>query len=546
MKKYRHNFTSLPQVRFPRSQQLLGHSITTSMTVGKLYPIEWLEVVPGDTFKSKMFDVQRVTSSFLKPVMDNLFLDVYHFFVPYRLLYANAENVFGNPSPSAYQDNDLDEFPMNYGGDEVKPGSVGDYLGLPLGTYSANCFSILPFRAFAKIWNYWFRNENVMDEVFVQGGSVSTRELCGSLPWGPNSYAGELPPVAKYKDYFTSCLPSPQKGAPVSLSIGGTAPVYTGAETYSGSGVPLKFSRPASGNVPLVMNNQGELYYGNESYSAGLGSSLSPINLYADLSSATASSVNDQRFAFALQKMLERDALYGSRYNEFLLGHFGVYAPDQRLQIPEYLGGGRTPLNVTQVAQTSQPSEESPLGAVAGYSWTNGKTRYTKSFVEHGLVMTVACVRYRHTYQQGLPRKWTRKAREDFYDPLFATIGQQPVYQSELYYNPTASSPVPGSAQDPVFGYNEAWADYRTVPSFVTGQARSSSGVSLDLWHFADNYSDPPTLSSAFISETPSFVDRTLSVSSDKQDNFIIQFYNDLVAYRPMPVRSVPGLIDHH
>lgn len=537
-----HSLQNVPIPRFPRARFNLSHSVTTSMDVGTLYPIDWQEVVPGDVFKCRAFDVSRVTSSFLKPVMDNLFLDVYHFFVPHRLVYDNFEKVFGNPNPSAYTDNALEEVPMTYG--SVDAGSVGDYLGLPLGSISQNNpVSVLPFRSFALIYDKYFRNENTTDEIYIQKKGFSLSELLGNLDFAPNSYCGKLPKVNKYKDYFTSCVPNPQKGAPVGFNLGTYAPVVprnqqidpltendpqVSLRTYTGSTV---------NQVILGAASNSNLYSVTAPAATIFGASVYPSNLYADLTDTNAITVDDLRLAFAYQKMLERDAIYGSRYNEYLYGHFGVHIPDAYIQFPQYLGGGRTPLNIVQVAQTSQGTEESPLGNVGAYSWTNGRTGYSRKFNEHGLVMTVACLRYRHTYQQGVSKKWRRKVREDFYDPLFSTIGQQPVYTTELYAK---------AGPEAIFGYREAWSELRNIPNTISGEVRSGVTNSLDIWHFADNYSSAPTLSQSFTEETPAYVDRTLSVPSSSQDNFILNFYFDMSAVRKMPVYSMPSLIDHH
>lgn len=537
-----HSLQNVPIPRFPRARFNLSHSVTTSMDVGTLYPIDWQEVVPGDVFKCRAFDVSRVTSSFLKPVMDNLFLDVYHFFVPHRLVYDDFEKVFGNPNPSAYTDNALEEIPMTYG--SVDAGGVGDYLGLPLGSISQNDpVSVLPFRSFALIYDKYFRNENTTDEIYIQKKGFSLSELLGNLDFAPNSYCGKLPKVNKYKDYFTSCVPNPQKGAPVGFNLGTYAPVVprnqqidpltdndpqVSLRTYTGS--------PVS-QVILGAASNSNLYSVTAPAATIFGASVYPSNLYADLTDTNAITVDDLRLAFAYQKMLERDAIYGSRYNEYLYGHFGVHIPDAYIQFPQYLGGGRTPLNIVQVAQTSQGTEESPLGNVGAYSWTNGRTGYSRKFNEHGLVMTVACLRYRHTYQQGVSKKWRRKVREDFYDPLFSTIGQQPVYTTELYAK---------AGPEAIFGYREAWSELRNIPNTISGEVRSGVTNSLDIWHFADNYSSAPTLSQSFTEETPAYVDRTLSVPSSSQDNFILNFYFDMSAVRKMPVYSMPSLIDHH
>ena len=539
-----HSLQSVPIPRFPRARFNLSHSVTTSMDVGTLYPIDWQEVVPGDAFKCRAFDVSRVTSSFLKPVMDNLFLDVYHFFVPHRIVYDDFEKVFGNPNPSAYTDNDLAEIPFVPGGSVVE-GSIGDYLGLPLlSDDMKDLLSLLPFRSFALIYDKYFRNENTTDEIFVQKGQAQVSEKLNGNAFSPNNYTGMPPKVNKYKDYFTSCVPNPQKGAPVKFSFGNLAPVVpqnqqieplTDADpqvslrTYTGSTVS---------QVTLGAASNSNLYTVTAPAATIFGASVYPSNLFADLTDASGISVDDLRLAFAYQKMLERDAIYGSRYNEYLYGHFGVHIPDAYIQFPQYLGGGRTPLNIVQVAQTSQGTEESPLGNVGAYSWTNGRTGYSRKFSEHGIVMTVACLRYRHTYQQGVAKKWRRRVREDFYDPLFSTIGQQPVYTSELLAWPVNF--------DKVFGYREAWSELRSIPNTISGEMRSKNSHTLDIWHFADVYSTTPVLSQDFTEETPAFVDRTLSVPSSSQDNFILNFYFDMSAVRKMPVYSMPSLIDHH
>lgn len=541
-----HSSQNVPIPRFPRARFNLSHSVTTSMDVGTLYPIDWQEVVPGDVFKCRAFDVSRVTSSFLKPVMDNLFLDVYHFFVPHRIVYDDFEKVFGNPNPSAYTDNDLAEIPFVPGGSVVE-GSIADYLGLPLLSDDMNdLLSLLPFRSFALIYDKYFRNENTTDEIFVQKGQAQASEKLNGNAFSPNNYTGMPPKVNKYKDYFTSCVPNPQKGAPVTFNLGERADVRTANEQLLTSGLnPLMMKTIPNGvaysdTALLSVDSSlgGVRPVVSPTVTQNGPSYLAPVNLYADLSSANAISVDDLRLAFAYQKMLERDAIYGSRYNEYLYGHFGVHIPDAYIQFPQYLGGGRTPLNIVQVAQTSQGTEESPLGNVGAYSWTNGRTGYSRKFSEHGIVMTVACLRYRHTYQQGVAKKWRRRVREDFYDPLFSTIGQQPVYASELLAWPANF--------DKVFGYREAWSELRSIPNTISGEMRSKNSHTLDIWHFADVYSTTPVLSQGFTEETPAFVDRTLSVPSSSQDNFILNFYFDMSAVRQMPVYSMPSLIDHH
>lgn len=553
---------SVPLPRFPRSRQNLSHGVHTAFSVGQLVPIDWFEVLPGDDLSNHSTNVARLASTFLKPVMDRLFLDVFHFYVPYRILYDNAERVWGNPNPSSYTSEDLAEFPSCSG--EIVSGSVGDFLGLPLGTIrNDDPVSVLPFRAFAEIYDKYFRNQVTADEIFVQKGETASSETCNSNPWSPSNYMG-LPPMAnKFKDYFTSAVAEPQKGAPVQLSAVANNPVLTSSQDLVGfgtafpTGTPLRFTSSNGSAFTLPPVGTGSVVShlsaksdpqddrhvettaqanfsdpGRAATNNDLG--LIPSNLYVQ---NTATSVNDLRIAFQLQKMLERDAIFGSRYNEYLYGHFGERISDGRINFPEYLGGARTPLQQTQVAQTSTSSEESPLGNLSAYSWTNGKSRFVRHIPEHGLVMTVACIRYHHIYSQGIAKKWRRFKRDDFFDPLFATIGMQPIMRTEIDSS---------AAVDDVFGYREAWSEYRLIPSSVTGKLRPNAQNNLALWTFADNYSSPPILSQNFTDETPIFVDRTVSVESSNMPHFIFDFWFDLRGVRRMPVTSMPGYIDHY
>lgn len=556
MKKRNTSFGLTPSVRFNRSKFDLNHRKLTTMDVGRLYPIDCQEVLPGDSFKTKVTNVTRVTSSFIKPVIDNCFMDIYHFYVPLRLVYDKCESVFGNASPSAYVDPELAEFPSFPEAQTVSGDTIADYLDLPLGNIPAGV-SLAPFRAFALIYNRWFRNENTVDETYVHTGEFVASENLNNNEWSPTNYTGKCPFVGKKKDYFTSCLPAPQKGEPVNLPLGTVAPVfqakvndeyYKGLEfnTLSSPGAKLQLKvKPSAGNnnisesTPIVFQNFGNPI-GNVTDPVYPSIRLADGQLYADLSEATASNVNDIRFAFQYQKLLERASLYGDRFNEYLLANYGVSNPDSRLQIPEFLGGSRIPINVTQVTQTSSSTEDSPLGNLSGYSLSGGESRYTKGFTEFGYVITVACVRTMHTYSQGIPKKYTRKNRTDFYNPLFANIGEQPVYRSEIFAS--SEEELKGN----VFGYNEAWADYRYAPSTVSGQLRPTASDSLDVWHFGDKYQNAPTLTDTFTNETGEFFDRTVSVPSSSIANFICDFYFDTEAIRVLPTYSIPGLIDHH
>lgn len=574
------DFSRVASVRYNRSKFDLSHGVKTTMSVGKLYPLKLLEVLPGDSFKSVMTAVCRCTSSFLKPIIDNLFMEVHHFFVPFRLLYDDSERVFGNPKPSAYSDNELAEYPSYSGPISVTPGTVADYLGLPVKVNSSNMqfisagCSVLPFRAFARVYNDWFRNENTVDEMLIQTGEVAyPDEVVDDFDWSPGHYTGQLPFVGKKKDYFTAGLPNTQKGMPslVPLAIA-NLPVVTGpvhsTVNVSDSGAPFYntelFWGPSGDTSPDLnynsnfkplfsragngMNTNQGTVIGPDSTVVDDNNTVSvvPVNLWANGSGASSTvNVSDLRTAFQLQKMLEKDARYGSRYNEFLLGHFGVTSPDARLQFTEYLGGGRIPISVQQVSQTSSPTEDSPLGAFGANSQSVGRTRYSKGFTEHGYVVTVGCIRQIHTYQQGIPRMFFRHKREDFYDPLLANISEQPVWRKQIFgyvSNGSDTSPL----TDNVFNYNEAWADYRYEPSIVTGQLRSGISNSLDIWHLADYYSESPVFGQQFTNENADNVNRVLSVPSSSQDNFLVDLWFNVSAIRVMPVYSTPGLVDHH
>lgn len=559
-------FRNLPAPRVPRSVQNLSHSVTTSMNVGYLYPINWEEVLPGDTFNVKATQVSRLTSTFIKPVMDNLYLDIYHFYVPYTQIYDNAKDIFAVARPSQFVDNEYAVMPSTHGA--VIPGSLGDYLGLPVNQTIINQdnfrVSLAPFRSFAHIYNHWFRNENVTDETYLQTGEFVDSEKINGDEWSPNNYTGMPPKVNKYKDYFTSALPSPQKGNPANVPITSDGETSAIVRTSSISLVEpsitaplpasLRFNAPTmtgGNNYPLMMNtvSQGPLTIGNVVPAASTSSTpyvnggIYPLNLYADLTNLSAN-LNDLRFAEAYQHELELNAMYGSRYNEYLLSHYGIHSDDLEIGIPQYLGGSRTPLNITQVAQTSNGNvdaegmSDSPLGNVGAYSWSVGNSVFKKRFKYHGIVMTVGCLRYRHTYQQGVASKWFKLAKDDFYNPSFAYIGMQPIYTKELYY-PSQSTV---ETVDSVFGYKPAWNEYRFSFNTISGEARSNITNSLDVWHFADNYAGVPSLSDTFVKENNSFFERTISVDSSSQDNFILNFYFDILAKRPITEFSEPSI----
>lgn len=557
------SYSNTPLIRRKRSVFDLSHSVKTSANVGTLYPFDVQEIYPGDTLKTKTAVVSRLTSSFISPVMDNLFLDVYYFFVPSRILYDKFKNVFGENTDSAWANTVEYEVPVVSG--PVSRGTIADYMGLPLkqirGGSGFNGVSALPFRAFAKIYDDWFRDENNISPMHIQTGGSSGAEALNSDSWSPSNYTGLPPKVAKLHDYFTSCLPAPQKGDSVPLGtsvIGSDVPVYSSAtERNFYSDAPLQFgllgsNNPAGIYKSLAVGSGTDSRFlntvavdGPSVTNLGSNPTIYPINLYAktggiDVTSAT---VNDLRLAFQYQRMLERDARSGSRYVEYLASAFGVSGGDYRLQRSEFLGGRRSPISITQVTQTAGfNSDSSPLGTVAAYSHSGGKSRYVKGFTEHGYVIGVFCIRQFHTYQQGIIPMWTRLRRRDFYDPVFSHIGEQPVYKYQLFYNDVAGN----TDNFKPFGYQEAWSDLKSTPNRVTGQMRSGGSDSLDFWHFADYYENAPTLNEQFINETPQYVDRTITVNSSVMDQFILDFYLQVQAYRVMPTYCTPGLIDHN
>lgn len=552
MSRY-HNFGAIADIKRSRTKMRVPFGVKTSLNVGDLVPLKVIEVLPGDTWKIKGASVARVSSAFLRPVMDNLFMDVHYFFVPYRLVFNKAEEVFGKATPSMYDTGELETIPT-LGSCTITGGTVGDYLGLPPGNYPAG-LSVLKFRAFALIYDKWFRNENVVDEMLVQKGAVAGSEAPNNNAWSASNYTGKLPKVSKIKDIFTACLPAPQKGAasdvPVNMPF---LPVVTQASTHYTAHTavsPLKFVKASDPTVPAVGTTTDYFYslLGAQGVDivnerdvfpdTVVPAEILPGNLYVKPSGKATITVNDLRFAFAFQKSLEMDARAGSRFNEYLLSRFGVVNPDARLQLPEYLGGGRMPVTIQQVAQTSESSEASALGEVGAFSLSNGYSKMMKGFTEPGYIFVVGAIKQIHSYQQGIEKSWLRTKREDFFDPLFAHIGEQPIYREQLY------APGISKFKDIVFGYNEYGAEYRYIPNEITGQMRSAAAKSLDIWHFADLYGSAPTLSKSFVEETSAFVDRTLPVKSTDLDQFLLDLYFDAEATRVMPLYSTPGLIDH-
>ena len=540
------HFSQFPKVDITRSIFDRSTQHKTTFNAGLLIPILCDEVLPGDTFSVNTSSVIRMTTP-IYPVMDNLYADIYFYFVPIRLLWEHWEAFNGSNDDTFWTQPTEYEIPqINSPTGGWTKGTIADYLGIPTNVTLKDDHSVnhLPFRGVVKVWNDWFRDQNVQTPAYLSLGDSDTAGTNGSN-YVSDAIAGGMPlPVAKFHDFLTSALPEPQKGPDVLLPLGERAEVYTGeVRSIAGRSSPLKWSYSddvlVTSPTGLGINNEGSTARNSQNTIVN-NEVYVPNNLYADLSEATASTVSQLRQAFAVQRLYERDARGGTRYTEILKSHFGVSSPDGRLQRSEYLGGKRIPINVTQVVQTSSTDSTSPQGNTAAYSLTGDSSdSFTKSFTEHGYLYCFVCVRNENTYQQGLEKLWSRKRRFDFYWPALANISEQPIFNKEIYAQGT-------SEDDEVFGYQEPWAEYRYKPSRVSGAFRSNYQTSLDSWHYADYYESLPVLSDAFIRASKTNIDRTLAVQSSVEDQFIADFYFNIKSVRPMPVYSVPGLIDHN
>jgi hypothetical protein len=542
-----------------RSTFRRDHSVKLSFNVGDVIPFYVDEILPGDTFQVKTSMVARL-QTLLTPMMDNLYLDTYFYFVPNRIVWQHWRELMGENTQSAWipkTEYSVPQVTAPSGGWSI--GSIADYMGIPTGVANLSV-NALPFRAYALIMDEWFRDENLSDPLNIP---VDDATLAGSngTNYITDVVKGGMPfKAAKFHDYFTSALPAPQKGPDVTIPVaqGGNLPVVTLPDRVDHSQFKAPMSAWLSGAKPnkdyssiIQTWNFGSNFGGtdSESVSSGVGSYSSRVdgsmyldNLWAIQSgSVTSATINQLRMAFQIQKLYEKDARGGTRYIEILKSHFGVTSPDARLQRPEYLGGNRIPVNINQVVQSSATqSSGTPLGDTAAFSVTTDvHGDFIKSFVEHGFVIGIMVARYDHTYQQGLERFWSRRDRLDYYFPVFANIGEQPILNKEIYAQGN-------STDDEVFGYQEAWADYRYKPSRVAGEMRSKAPTSLDVWHLADEYTQLPKLSDAWIREDKTNVDRVLAVTSSKANQMFADLYIQCKATRPMPMYSIPGLIDHH
>lgn len=540
-----YNFAQNPQVGVSRSRFQRNSDNKTTFNTGDLIPIYLDEVLPGDTHEIDTACVMRMATPIF-PVMDNAFCDFYFFFVPNRLLWEHWKEFMGENKETAWTpkaEYSIPQVTAPKGG--WAEGTLADYLGLPTKVEGISV-SALPGRAYGLIYNEWFRNQNITQPTLVEVTDATTTGKNDGSKTNDSAITLAKPlKAAKVFDYYTGALPEPQKGEPITLPLSGNAPILPYEDDLKTVNQDDIYTRQYTANGNTYNTKLGLQYTQNVGTYRVQGADTSAINgkevehyLMADLSSVNATTINQLRQAFQIQKLMEKDARGGTRYREVLREHFGVISPDSRMQIPEYLGGYRLPINVSQVIQTSSTDNTSPQGNTAALSVTTmNKSMFTKSFTEHGFIMGLAVVRTDQTYQQGIERMWSRTGRYDYYWPVLANIGEQAILNKEIYAQGNAKD-------DEAFGYQEAWADYRYKPSKVTGLFRSNAQQSLDAWHYAQDYSELPTLSTAWMEQGEAEMKRTLAVQS--QPDFIADFYFMNKTTRCMPVYSIPGLIDHH
>lgn len=546
-----HLFSQVPTAKIPRSKFNRSHGLKTAFYPGKLVPIFIDEVLPADTFNLKASILVRMPA-LIAPLMDNLYIDTFFFYVPERLVYDKFQQMCGeqeNPDDSIDYIFPTLKSPAN----GFAANTLADFFGLPTASKQSNGTDEViqgaltvrsePFRAYWLIWNEWFRDENLQDSVSInKGESSSTNGVFTANDDRFGDGTTTLAPRGKRHDYFTSALPWPQKGPGVELPLSGNAPVL-GMPSE-----PLVLRSWTSQSVSYTNNTfgmnrpQDDFPFNLQANNQNLNSPVNITNdrslttVYADLSQVTAATINDLRQAFQIQKWYERAARGGTRYTEILLSFFGVKSPDARLQRPEYLGGTTQRIQITQVPQTSSTDEKTPQANLAAFGLSGTKRHgFIKSFVEHGWIIGLMCVRSDLTYQQGINRMWLRSTKFDIYWPPFAHLGEQVVTNEEIYAQGTA-------ADKEAFGYQERYAEYRYYPSMITGEMRSTYAQTLDFWHLAQKFDSLPQLNEEFIEENVP-IERAVAVTDEPP--FIADIWFDMNCVRPMPVYSVPGLVDH-